>query len=92
MFSDMTFGAKIFWCIFCLTYVAGFAFVRFIDKAIAESGRDTATWPHWATLVPIWLCSPVVIIRTIVWVAVTFIRMVRRNLNGIRSGRAEQPS
>ena len=60
MFSDMTLGAKIFWCVFCLTYVAGFAFVRFIDKAIAESGRDTATWPHWATLVTIWLCSPVV--------------------------------
>jgi hypothetical protein len=59
MFSDMTFGAKIFWCIFCLTYVAGFAFVRFIDKAIAESGRDTTSWPHWATLVTIWLCSPV---------------------------------
>ena len=92
MFSDMTLGAKIFWCVFCLTYVAGVAFVRFIDKAIAESGRDTATWPHWATLVTIWLCSPVVIIRTIVWVAVTFIRMFRRNLNEIRSRRDEQPS
>ena len=63
MFSDMTLGAKIFWCVFCLTYVA-----------------------------TIWLCSPVVIIRTIVWVAVTFIRMFRRNLNEIRSRRDEQPS
>lgn len=63
----MTLGAKIFWCYFALTYVAGIALTRFIDGLVWKRGDDTSDWTHWATLITIWALSPLVITCSIIW-------------------------
>lgn len=79
----MTLGAKVFWCCFTLTYVAGFALVKFIDELIWKRGDDTQDWTHWATLITIWLLSPLVVTFTIVWMIIQLFSIIKR-----RKGRA----
>lgn len=76
--ETLTIGWKIFWCLFCLSYVAGFAIVKAIDKVIYDEGRDTKSWPHWATLLTLWAFSPVLVIKTAIWAVITWFKLSKK--------------